>query len=539
MDNHFKIIIPLYNVEKWIKICIRSVKVQNYKNFQCIILDDISTDNSVDIIKKEIENDNRFKLIVNTEKAFALKNIYDGIKLSNANPEDIIVTLDGDDWLASADVLNNLNKIYNKEKCWLTYGSYAEYPGNRRGKFAKQIPYEIIQAASYRKYEWCTSHLRTFKTHLWNKIKTKDLLDSEGNFYRMTWDLAFMFPMLEMAAFKSHYIKDIQYVYNLGNPLNDHKIDNTYQQSLEREIRSKTKYEPIQQNINFVDLNIKHANSYNDALEYGRPNNFLHYETDLLYKSEKYHSLNDVTIYTDLCLKKVLEVESKYNIAWLMEPRAFFPKCYEDIENLISNYDAVFTYDSKLFEQYPNKCFFTPADGVFVDTETTFKKNIKKEKMFSHIYSSKTQLEGHKFRHTIASHIKKQNLNVDLFGNGSPTPLDRKSDGLRPYKFSIVIENNRDKNYFTEKIIDAFICRTIPIYWGAPNISNWFDMGSIITFDTLEDLQNILSSLTEEDYQNSFDSLMENYHRSLEYYDYDKIIADNIFKFLSKHKKEN
>ena len=64
-------------------------------------------------------------------------------------------------------------------------------------------------------------------------------------------------------------------------------------------------------------------------------------------------------------------------------------------------------------------------------------------------------------------------------------------------------------------------------------------MGSIITFDTLEDLQNILSSLTEEDYQNSFDSLMENYHRSLEYYDYDKIIADNIFKFLSKHKKEN
>ena len=42
-------------------------KSQTHKNFECIIIDDISTDNSVEIIRK-IENDNRFKLIVNTEK---------------------------------------------------------------------------------------------------------------------------------------------------------------------------------------------------------------------------------------------------------------------------------------------------------------------------------------------------------------------------------------------------------------------------------------------------------------------------------------
>ena len=50
MDNHFKIIVPLYNVEKWIKRCLRSIKLQTYKNFECIIIDDISTDNSVSII---------------------------------------------------------------------------------------------------------------------------------------------------------------------------------------------------------------------------------------------------------------------------------------------------------------------------------------------------------------------------------------------------------------------------------------------------------------------------------------------------------
>ncbi len=152
MDNHFKIIIPLYNVEKWIKICIRSVKAQSYKNFQCILLDDISTDKSADIIQKEIKGDDRFKLIVNTEKAYALKNIYDGIDYSNPSSEDIIVTLDGDDWFAEKDVLKKLNTIYKNKKCWLTYGSYAEYPSGRRGKFAKQISKNVINNNDFRRY---------------------------------------------------------------------------------------------------------------------------------------------------------------------------------------------------------------------------------------------------------------------------------------------------------------------------------------------------------------------------------------------------
>jgi len=254
MDNHFKIIIPLYNVEKWIKICIRSVKAQSYKNFQCIILDDISTDKSVEIIQKEIKGDDRFELIVNTEKAYALKNIYDGINYSNPSSEDIIVTLDGDDWFAEKDVLKKLNTIYKNKKCWLTYGSYAEYPSGRRGKFAKQISKNVINNNAFRKYEWCSSHLRTFKYHLWNKIEREDLLDSEGKFYRMTWDLAFMFPMLEMSGQKAVYVEDILYVYNMSNPLNDHKVDNSYQMKLEQEIRTKKTYDRIIPNKSALEL---------------------------------------------------------------------------------------------------------------------------------------------------------------------------------------------------------------------------------------------------------------------------------------------
>tara|TARA_R110001599_G_scaffold48399_2_gene139339 strand:- start:2245 stop:3762 length:1518 start_codon:yes stop_codon:yes gene_type:complete len=245
MKNSFKIIIPLYNVEKWIKTCLRSIKAQSYKDFQCVVIDDLSTDNSVSVIKEEIKSDKRFFLIENKEKKYALRNIYEGIKFLNPKEEDIIVTIDGDDWLANKDVFKTVNDYYNKNDCWLTYGSYVEYPTKKIGKFAKQIPNNVIANNMFREHEWCTSHLRTFKFHLWNKIATEDLLDSEGNFYKMTWDLAFMFPMLEMSREKSSYMNDILYVYNVGNPLNDHKVDNSYQRKLEVEIRKKSKYKKI------------------------------------------------------------------------------------------------------------------------------------------------------------------------------------------------------------------------------------------------------------------------------------------------------
>ncbi len=245
MPSHFKIIVPFYNVQDWISICIRSIKAQEYQNYQCILIDDMSTDNTVEIVYREIADDNRFTLIENTEKAFALKNIYDAIQLSEAEDEDIIVTLDGDDWFAKGDVLNILDEAYMKSDCWMSYGSYAEYPSGYRGKFAKQIPQSVIENNLYRSSPWYSSHLRTFKSHLWNRINVDDLRDSDGNFFRMAWDLSFMFPMLEMAGNKSKYIEDILYIYNVQNPLNDHKVDHRLQIMTEGYIRGKQKYETI------------------------------------------------------------------------------------------------------------------------------------------------------------------------------------------------------------------------------------------------------------------------------------------------------
>ena len=245
MINHFKIIVPLYNSEDWIKMCLNSVKLQTHKNFECIVLDDLSTDNSAQVAKDVINGDDRFTLKVNSDKAYPLKNIHDGTLLLKPKQEDIIVNLDGDDWLASKQVLSSLNEVYNREKCLMTYGSYVSMTNKKRGKFSRQIPKHVIEQNDYRNYVWCSSHLRTYKFSLWNKIKKEDFLDDDGYFYKMSGDLALMFPLLELSGDKSRYIEDILYVYNDTNPLNEHKVNHSEQLRIEKRIRSLKRYDKI------------------------------------------------------------------------------------------------------------------------------------------------------------------------------------------------------------------------------------------------------------------------------------------------------
>lgn len=244
INNHFKIIVPLFNTEEWVKYTINSIKKQKYQNFECVIINDMSTDNSKEIILKQIYNFEKIKFIDNQEKKYALRNIYDGTNYLNPQNEDVIVVLDGDDWFANDKVLDLLNENYQDDTL-LTYGSYIEYPSGNKGVYSRELPEEVFTNNTFRNYPWSTSHLKTFKYKLWNNIKVEDLKDEFGNFFKMTSDLALMIPMLEMSGERTKYIDEILYVYNLKNPLNDHKIDNILQVKTENFIRNKERYKRL------------------------------------------------------------------------------------------------------------------------------------------------------------------------------------------------------------------------------------------------------------------------------------------------------
>ena len=244
-SQHFKIIVPFYNVEKWLQKCIKSLKLQNYKNFECYLIDDLSDDNSFSIAKKEIGLDSRFKLIKNKNKYYALENINRAIEKAKCAADDIIVLLDGDDWLASSFSLSTLTDTYDKKGCLLTYGSYVYSPSGQPGVEPAQYSDEVIKNNSFREDIWHASHLRSFKYSLWQKINQNDLKNKKGEYYTMAYDQAIMLPLLEMAGKKSSYIKDSLYVYNKNNPLNVDKLKAAQQYDTAQEIRVKRKYTAV------------------------------------------------------------------------------------------------------------------------------------------------------------------------------------------------------------------------------------------------------------------------------------------------------
>ena len=247
--NKFKIVVPMYNVEKWVKNTINTIKKQSYRNFECVIIDDISTDSSYSVVKELIKDDDRFELIKNTEKKFALRNIYEGIEHLKPDVNDIVVTVDGDDWLYNYNVLEKVNQVYMQNNCFITYGISVYLDDLKKGLVmpngSEPFPPQVVANSLFRDYRWVSSHLRTFKYGLWNKIKREDLLDEDGQFFRMAWDLAFMFPMLEMAQERHRFISDILYVYNNDNPINDHKVDTPLQLRTDHYIRRKERYSRI------------------------------------------------------------------------------------------------------------------------------------------------------------------------------------------------------------------------------------------------------------------------------------------------------
>jgi len=79
--------------------------------------------------------------------------------------------------------------------------------------------------------------------------------------------------------------------------------------------------------------------------------------------------------------------------------------------------------------------------------------------------------------------------------------------------FSICPENHPEVNYFTEKIMDCFWTKTIPIYWGCPNLGEYFDERGVIRYEGIDDLIKKCNELTEEKYKEMLPFVEENWRR--------------------------
>ena len=95
-------------------------------------------------------------------------------------------------------------------------------------------------------------------------------------------------------------------------------------------------------------------------------------------------------------------------------------------------------------------------------------------------------------------------------------------------QFGVVIENFSHRGFFSEKILDCFLLKTIPLYWGCPNIGDFFNTDGILTFNDVDDLVYKVNNLDENYYKTKIQAVEGNYKLAIEYVNYERNMVDSI-----------
>lgn len=223
------------NCATTIEKCIRSIRRQTYKHWQAVIALDAPTDNSEEITRKLIIDDDRFGLVINEKWHGVCKNLYSIIRyaLIAFNPDDNTVgaIVDADDWI-SKDALQTVANVYRKyPNTLITHGSYRKQSVKRRTKISNPYP----KSGNISKLPWRGSHLKCIKWKILKKAKSS-WFQHKGKWLQAASDLALMFNSIEISG-----LHRVRHVHKIIYYWNDHpnKKKRILEKRCERILRNK------------------------------------------------------------------------------------------------------------------------------------------------------------------------------------------------------------------------------------------------------------------------------------------------------------
>lgn len=203
-----------------------------------------------------------------------------------------------------------------------------------------------------------------------------------------------------------------------------------------------------------------------------------------------YISIDDTSIERPVGVTQYIKVQ--------LEPLAVYPHMRDFLISNYSHFDKIVSYDEEVLSKCPNAVHYLYGT-TWISSEVYNNIDISiKKPCISSLTGWKSWAVGHAFRHLLYNAQKEIPLPITWYrssagsiipeiGNNpilTTDPYTGKPPLFLEYQFSLVIENSRQNNYFTEKLIDCLITKTIPIYCGCPNISKWFDTTGWIILET-------------------------------------------------------
>ena len=222
---------------------------------------------------------------------------------------------------------------------------------------------------------------------------------------------------------------------------------------------------------------------------------------------------------------------SPINVFVASEPNEYFGIHDWVLQNK-DNLSFILTCHQSLIDRCDNAIYCPYGESWSWDTPYEYKP-IQKEFMTSFLRGAKLQSIGHALRHQIFDRQNEITTPIEFWGtlgtlDTHENVVNSKFASFHKYMFSLCVENTIHTGYFTEKITDCILHKTVPIYWGCENIGDYYDVRGMIRFNTADEALNIINNLTEKDYYDRLEYIEANYQKAFEYKDYIKSIKTKV-----------
>lgn len=226
---------------------------------------------------------------------------------------------------------------------------------------------------------------------------------------------------------------------------------------------------------------------------------------------------------------------SSINIVVLQEPNEYFGLHDWVIQNQ-HLFSFILTWDDKVINNCENATLLHFGHTWFTPDQYTINK--KKKFEIAHLRGNLLKTYGHSLRHELLDRENEIKIPKKFYATyGDRYNIERaridKEEVFGNSMFGVAIENTQHNGYFTEKILDCFLQKTIPVYWGCSDIDNIFDKEGIIEFTSIDNLIYKINKLDENYYNKRLDIINKNYNLALQYVDYQQNIYNKIKEIFS------
>ena len=203
-------------------------------------------------------------------------------------------------------------------------------------------------------------------------------------------------------------------------------------------------------------------------------------------------------------------------------------------------YTYLLTQYPELLSQIPNSTFLI-GNGSFVDPAP----NIKKKFGVSIVMTNRNVAPGHPLRHELYARRKEVKIPFDIyrgtwnqFGPTEDTlpmpPWPNRKEKVMVFDcmFHICIEGFKHDYYYSEKLIDCFVTKTVPLYWGCTVIGDYFNECGMIIVDSVDDIIGACNQLMPDVYKRMLPIVEDNYEAGLKVYKYEDILKDAMLRAM-------